>query len=292
MERQSSHQGAGTRRPHPLVINLSIPSSGRDERFEAEPALAQQLPICPGWKSVVALCSYGHMPNREEASALSIDAALVRRLIAAQFPEWANLPIRPVKPGGWDNRTFRLGEHMSVRLPSGPAYVAQVEKEHRWLPELAPICRCRSPFRLPRARPTWPIPGRGPSTVGLTADRPSRNGSPISINSPFHLPISLLRFIALMQLMARRRGSTISIVAAVSRSMTARPVPHLPDFKVISTRPLPRRCGPRRSRHDGSDLRSGCMATSPGATCSLRMEISARSSISAAQRSAIPPAIW
>jgi len=72
------------------------------------------------------------MPSREETSA--IEAALVRRLIAAQFPEWANLPIRPVIPGGWDNRTFRLGEHMSVRLPSGPAYVAQVEKEHRWLP--------------------------------------------------------------------------------------------------------------------------------------------------------------
>ena len=44
-------------------------------------------------------------------SALSIDTALVRRLLAAQFPEWANLPIRPVMPGGWDNRTFRLGEH-------------------------------------------------------------------------------------------------------------------------------------------------------------------------------------
>ena len=39
---------------------------------------------------------------------------------------------------GWDNATFRLGERMSVRLPSSQAYVEQVGKEHRWLPFLAP----------------------------------------------------------------------------------------------------------------------------------------------------------
>ena len=77
-------------------------------------------------------------------SALSIDTALVRRLLAAQ-----NLPIRPVTPGGWDNRTFRLGEHMSVRLASGPAYVAQVEKEHRWLPELEPYLPLHRPSTVP-----------------------------------------------------------------------------------------------------------------------------------------------
>lgn len=53
-----------------------------------------------------------------------IDVALVRRLLATQFPDWAALPIEPVYPGGWDNRTFRLGSDMSVRLPSAAAYVA------------------------------------------------------------------------------------------------------------------------------------------------------------------------
>ena len=57
-----------------------------------------------------------------------IDAALVRRLIAAQFPRWAGLPVRPVEPGGWDNRTFRLGPRMSVRLPSAEQYALQVVK--------------------------------------------------------------------------------------------------------------------------------------------------------------------
>ncbi len=67
-----------------------------------------------------------------------IDASLVRRLVASQFPRWANLPVRPVEPSGWDNRTFHLGDEMSVRLPSAEGYAAQVDKEHRWLPKLAP----------------------------------------------------------------------------------------------------------------------------------------------------------
>jgi aminoglycoside phosphotransferase (APT) family kinase protein len=66
-----------------------------------------------------------------------IDAELVRRLISAQFPEWAHLPVVPVVPGGWDNRTFRLGDSLTVRLPSAVGYVPQVEKEHHWLPVLA-----------------------------------------------------------------------------------------------------------------------------------------------------------
>jgi aminoglycoside phosphotransferase (APT) family kinase protein len=74
-----------------------------------------------------------------------IPAAVVERLLAEQFPEWSHLPIIPVKPGGWDNRTFRLGDELSVRLPSGMFYAAQVEKEQRWLP----VLRRGLPLRIP-----------------------------------------------------------------------------------------------------------------------------------------------
>jgi aminoglycoside phosphotransferase (APT) family kinase protein len=80
--------------------------------------------------------SFGYVIEMTEQRRL-IDDALVRRLIASQFPEWATLPLAPVVPGGWDNRTFRLGDRMVVRLPSAAAYAAQVDKEHRWLPTLA-----------------------------------------------------------------------------------------------------------------------------------------------------------
>jgi aminoglycoside phosphotransferase (APT) family kinase protein len=67
-----------------------------------------------------------------------IDAALAAKLVATQFPEWADLRVVPVDQPGWDNRTFRLGDAMSVRLPSAAAYVPSVAKEHTWLPQLAP----------------------------------------------------------------------------------------------------------------------------------------------------------
>jgi aminoglycoside phosphotransferase (APT) family kinase protein len=85
-----------------------------------------------------------------------ITAALVSRLVATQFPQWAGLPVRPVDRDGWDNATFRLGADMSVRLPSGDAYVEQIDKEHRWLPALAP--RLPLPIPQPLARG---VPGSG-----------------------------------------------------------------------------------------------------------------------------------
>jgi aminoglycoside phosphotransferase (APT) family kinase protein len=90
-------------------------------------------------------------PTRDE-----IDVALVRRLVATQFPQWADLPIKAVQFGGWDNKTFHLGEDISVRLPSAPGYAAQVEKEHRWLPRLAPLLPL--PIPLPLA---MGVPGNG-----------------------------------------------------------------------------------------------------------------------------------
>jgi aminoglycoside phosphotransferase (APT) family kinase protein len=76
-----------------------------------------------------------------------IDAALVRRLIAAQFPQWADLPVTPVKVDGWDNRTYRLGSELTARLPTAPAYTPAVQKEHEWLPVLAPYL----PVAIPEA---------------------------------------------------------------------------------------------------------------------------------------------
>jgi aminoglycoside phosphotransferase (APT) family kinase protein len=98
-----------------------------------------------------------------------IDAALVGRLVAAQYPRWADLPIRPVELAGWDNTTFRLGEDMSVRLPSAVAYAPQVEKEHRWLPRLAPLLPPPIPVPLAKGQPGEGYPFTGPYTGGSTA---------------------------------------------------------------------------------------------------------------------------
>jgi aminoglycoside phosphotransferase (APT) family kinase protein len=70
---------------------------------------------------------------RKEDITVDVVACLIRE----QFPDWAGLEIRTVALDGWDNTTFRLGDEMSVRLPSHERYVPQIAKEHRWLPVLA-----------------------------------------------------------------------------------------------------------------------------------------------------------
>ena len=94
----------------------------------------------------------------------TIDVAFVHRLVAAQFPSWSHLPIAPVEYDGWDNRTFRLGADMSVRLPSAAGYVPQVAKEQRWLPRLAPSLPLPIPAPLAAGRPgegyPWPWSSR------------------------------------------------------------------------------------------------------------------------------------
>lgn len=89
-----------------------------------------------------------------------ITPTLARRLVASQFPEWADLPVTPVELDGWDNTTFRLGADYTIRLPSAAGYEAQVEKEQRWLPELAPVVPVAIPVPAGMGRPGCGFPRR------------------------------------------------------------------------------------------------------------------------------------
>ncbi len=77
--------------------------------------------------------------GKMHADEVDTDASLVRRLLADQFPPWADLPIEPVESSGTDNAIYRLGEDMAVRLPRIPGGTGTIDKELRWLPELAPM---------------------------------------------------------------------------------------------------------------------------------------------------------
>jgi aminoglycoside phosphotransferase (APT) family kinase protein len=91
-------------------------------------------------------------------STPAIDADLAGRLVAGQFPQWAHLPVTPVAQGGWDNRTFRLGAEMTLRLPSAARYAAAVEKEQQWLPRLAPGLPLPIPAPIALGAPTGGYP--------------------------------------------------------------------------------------------------------------------------------------
>lgn len=70
-------------------------------------------------------------------SKVKISVSLVKQLVATQFPQWANLEIRPVEFDGHDNRTFRPGDEMCVRMPSHKRYVGHISSKQKWLPKLA-----------------------------------------------------------------------------------------------------------------------------------------------------------
>jgi aminoglycoside phosphotransferase (APT) family kinase protein len=82
-----------------------------------------------------------------------IDAGLVKRLITSQFPRWSELSVTPVEVDGWDNRTYRLGDDLAVRLPTAEYYAPAVDKEHRWLPVLAPSLPVPIPASLALGAP-------------------------------------------------------------------------------------------------------------------------------------------
>jgi aminoglycoside phosphotransferase (APT) family kinase protein len=95
--------------------------------------------------------------GKMHADELETDEALVRRLLAAQFPQWAELPIEALPAGGTDNAIYRLGEELSVRLPRRAGWTAgSYDKEFAWLPKLAP----HLPFPVP-APVARGVPGEG-----------------------------------------------------------------------------------------------------------------------------------
>lgn len=132
-------------------MECKSPSIRRQTRHRAGTGISCRPPTCR--RRTVAMHS-ADMP----ATKVDINVSLVGRLVAAQYPQWADLSIKPVEFDGWDNRTFYLGEDMTVRLPSAEVYAGQVEKEHRWLPRLAPLLPLSIPVPLAMGVPAAGYP--------------------------------------------------------------------------------------------------------------------------------------
>jgi aminoglycoside phosphotransferase (APT) family kinase protein len=92
------------------------------------------------------------------AGEIDTDAALVRRLLAAQFPRWADLSIEPVVSYGTDHDIYRLGDSLAVRLPRIGWATAQAAKEREWLPRLAPRLPLAVPVQLAMGEPAEGYP--------------------------------------------------------------------------------------------------------------------------------------
>jgi aminoglycoside phosphotransferase (APT) family kinase protein len=129
------------------------------------------------------------------ADELSIDAELVRRLLAGQFPRWAELPIEPVPSAGTDNALYRLGDDLSVRLPRIRGATADVDRAHRWLPRLAPLLPVAIPEPLGRGEPAEGYPWRWSVYRWLDGENPVVG----QLADPRALVAELARFITALR---------------------------------------------------------------------------------------------
>jgi aminoglycoside phosphotransferase (APT) family kinase protein len=98
------------------------------------------------------------MAPKMHADELETDVGLVRCLLAAQFPDWAPLPIEPVQPRGTDNALYRLGDELVARLPRIHWAVGGVAKDMQWLPLLAPLLPVAIPVPVAKGEPAEGYP--------------------------------------------------------------------------------------------------------------------------------------
>lgn len=144
-------------------------------------------------------------------SDIEINAALVYRLLEAQYPDLKHLKLDLVD-AGWDNVIFRLGDRLSIRLPRRKAAAAFIENEQTWLPLLAERLPIAVPTPYKLGKPTQDYPWCWsilPWLAGVTADQSELNPSQakrlgmflrsLHVPAPFNAPSNPGRGVPLHQ---------------------------------------------------------------------------------------------
>jgi aminoglycoside phosphotransferase (APT) family kinase protein len=135
-------------------------------------------------------------PSRgRPAAEVQIDVPLVRRLLAAQFPQWARLAVEPVESAGWDNTVYRLGPDLAVRLPRRRIGAGHVEREQQWLPVLGPQLPLAVPMPLGNGVPGAGYPWRWTICNWLGGELAALT----PVDDAGQTAISLARFVAALQ---------------------------------------------------------------------------------------------
>ncbi len=90
---------------------------------------------------------------------ISIDEIGVRSLLEEQCPQWARLPLS-LAGAGTDNKMYRLGDDLVVRIPRTAEKASSLQKEHQWLPRLAPLLTYQVPEPVYAGGPSSDFPLR------------------------------------------------------------------------------------------------------------------------------------
>jgi aminoglycoside phosphotransferase (APT) family kinase protein len=87
-----------------------------------------------------------------------LSSKLAKKLIAIQFPEYADLTIAEVEQQGHDNRTYRIGDSMLIRMPTAESYALKIPKEQELLPKLAKHLSVAIPVPIKMGKPSEDYP--------------------------------------------------------------------------------------------------------------------------------------
>jgi aminoglycoside phosphotransferase (APT) family kinase protein len=126
---------------------------------------------------------------------VAVDDALVRRLLAAQMPQLADLPLTIVEPWGTDNAIWRLGSDLVVRLPRIHWAAAQVERDAEWLPRLAPYLPISVPEPVAMGEPADGYPYRWAVHRWI----PGEGAAPDRVDDPVTFARDLAGFVRKLQ---------------------------------------------------------------------------------------------
>ena len=138
----------------------------------------------------MALSDEGH-PIRMHVDEVATDADLVRRLLEAQHPQWKDRSIERVPSAGTDNALYRLGDDLVARLPRIDWAVANVAKEQRWVPVLAP----QLPLPVPRLVAVGAPTEAFPYPWSVNEWLPGVMATPEHLDDPLEAASELARFV-------------------------------------------------------------------------------------------------
>jgi aminoglycoside phosphotransferase (APT) family kinase protein len=108
------------------------------------------------------------------AGEIDISTDLAARLIAEQFPQWAGLPIRPVRSAGTECVLYRLGDDLVIRLPRRPGEGLDTLLTQGALSRLAPFLPVPVPELVAEGRPTAYYPASWGVLRGATGSNLER----------------------------------------------------------------------------------------------------------------------
>lgn len=124
-----------------------------------------------------------------------IDLALVERLVAAQFPQHAGHPIAEFDSQGTTNAIYRIGAHLTARLPRRADGASEMRKSFAWLPRLAPHLPVKTPVPLALGEPGEGYPWAWSLVAWLDGENAERDDLP----DPTQAACDLAAFLTALQ---------------------------------------------------------------------------------------------